>query len=46
MIKVDDQREAKEQQRKPSRLEAARRVIEEYANDLRKIIEKLRRKMN
>lgn len=31
---------------KPSRLEDARRVIEEYANDLREIIRKLRRNMN
>jgi len=31
---------------KPSRLEEARRVIEEYAADLREIIKKLRRKMN
>jgi hypothetical protein len=46
MTKPDDQRVAKERKPKPSRLEAARRVIEEYANDLRKIIEKLRRKMN
>ncbi|MCP1757810.1 hypothetical protein [Bradyrhizobium elkanii] len=31
---------------KPSRLEEARRIIEEYTDDLRKIIKKLRRKMN
>ena len=31
---------------KPSRLEEARRIIEEYAVDLREIIRKLRRKMN
>jgi hypothetical protein len=31
---------------KPSRLEEARRIIEEYANDLREIIEKIRRKLN
>lgn len=31
---------------KPTRLEEARRIIEEYANDLREIILKLRRKMN
>ena len=31
---------------KPSRLEEARRIIEEYADDLREIIEKLRRKMH
>jgi hypothetical protein len=31
---------------KRSRLEEARRIVEEYAADLRKIIEKLRRKLN
>jgi len=31
---------------KPSRLEEPRRVIEEYAADLRELIQKLRRKMN
>ncbi|MET4487255.1 hypothetical protein [Bradyrhizobium sp. 2] len=31
---------------KPSRLEEARRVIEEYARDLREIIKKLARKLN
>jgi hypothetical protein len=31
---------------KPSRLEEARRIIEEYANDLREIIKKLARKMH
>ncbi|MGY8636769.1 hypothetical protein RAD15_30300 [Bradyrhizobium sp. 14AA] len=31
---------------KPSRLEEARRIIEEYAAELRKIIRQLRRKMN
>ena len=36
--------EAKES--KPSRLEEARRIIEEYAADLREIIQKLRRKMH
>ena len=30
---------------KPSRLEEARRVIEEYAADLREIIKKLRRRL-
>jgi hypothetical protein len=30
----------------PSRSEAARRVIEKYANDLREIIKKLRRRLN
>ena len=31
---------------KPSRSEEARRVIEEYVNDLREIIKKLRRCLN
>lgn len=31
---------------KPPRWEEARRTIEEYADDLREIIKKLRRKMN
>jgi hypothetical protein len=31
---------------KPSRLEEARRVIEEYANDLREIIKKLRTQLH
>jgi len=31
---------------KPSRLDQARRIIEEYAADLREIIRQLRRKMN
>jgi hypothetical protein len=30
----------------PSRLEEARRVIEDYANDLREIIEKLRKRLH
>ncbi|MBR0709556.1 hypothetical protein [Bradyrhizobium liaoningense] len=31
---------------KPSRLDAALRIIEEYAADLREIVRQLRRKMN
>jgi len=31
---------------KPSRSEEARRIIQEYADDLRKIIKKLRRRLN
>jgi hypothetical protein len=31
---------------KPSRLEEARRIIEEYAADLRDIIKKFRRRLN
>jgi hypothetical protein len=32
--------------RKPSRLEEVRRVIEEYADDLREIIKKLRQRLH
>jgi hypothetical protein len=40
-------RKAKEAPKpKPTRLEEALRIIEEYADDLREIIKKLRRKMN
>ncbi|MEY9281667.1 hypothetical protein [Bradyrhizobium yuanmingense] len=31
---------------RPTRMEEARRIIEEYANDLREIIRKLRQGMN
>lgn len=31
---------------KPTRMEEARRIIEEYAHDLREIIRKLRQRMN
>jgi signal recognition particle subunit SEC65 len=44
MTKPEEQNEAKEP--RPSRLEEARRVIEEYVNDLREIIKKLRRRLN
>jgi len=44
MSEHDKQSEVKEP--KPSRLEEARRVIEEYAADLRELIQKLRRKTN
>jgi signal recognition particle subunit SEC65 len=44
MIKPDVPRDKKEP--KPSRLEEARQIIAEYANDLREIIRKLRRKLN
>ncbi|WP_276478537.1 hypothetical protein [Bradyrhizobium yuanmingense] len=40
----DKQTEGKEA--KPPRLEEARRMIAEYANDLREIIQRLRRMMN
>jgi len=42
----DDEPEALSQDApKPSRSEQARRIIEEYANDLREIIQKLRRQL-
>ena len=44
MTKPEKQSELKEP--KPSRLDEARRIVEEYAADLREIIEKLRRKMH
>jgi hypothetical protein len=45
MIKPEGPSEKKEPQ--PSRLEEARQIIEEYANDLREIIRKLhQRKVN
>jgi len=31
---------------KPSRLEEARRIVEEYADDLQEIIKRLRRRLN
>ncbi|WP_283844363.1 hypothetical protein [Bradyrhizobium manausense] len=43
MIEPDKQRKVRP---KLSRLEEARRLIEEYVKDLRKILKKLRRKMN
>jgi hypothetical protein len=42
----DPDKQPEDREPKPSRLEEARRTIEEYANDLREIIRKLRRKMN
>lgn len=44
MTEPEKQSELKEP--KPSRLDEARRIVEEYAADLREIIEKLRRKMH
>jgi hypothetical protein len=35
-----------DQEAKPSRLDDSRRIIEEYAADLREIIKQLRRKLN
>jgi hypothetical protein len=47
MNKPDEQASGKEaQEPKPSRLEEARRLIEEYADDLRKIIKTLRQRLN
>jgi hypothetical protein len=43
-IKPDPDKEAPEP--KPSRLDEARRVIEEYANELREIIVKLRKRFH
>jgi len=42
--KLDQGKEAPKS--KPSRLEEIREVIEEYANDLREIMKKLRRRLN
>ncbi|MEH2485402.1 acyl-CoA thioesterase [Bradyrhizobium sp. AZCC 2230] len=39
-------REEEAPEPKPSRVEEARRIIEEYADDLREIIRKLRRKLS
>ena len=45
MIKPEEPSEKKEPQ--PSRLEEARQIVEEYANDLREIIRRLHeRKVN
>ncbi|MET4177521.1 hypothetical protein ABIB99_008645 [Bradyrhizobium sp. LA6.1] len=38
--------EPSESEPKPTRIEEARRIIEDYANDLREFIRKLREKMN
>jgi hypothetical protein len=47
MNEIDEQSPRKElPQRNTSRMEEARRLIEEYANDLREIIKKLRRHLN
>ncbi|MDN4982300.1 hypothetical protein QY049_03560 [Bradyrhizobium sp. WYCCWR 13022] len=44
MTKPDNQ--AKEKEPKPSRSDETRRIIEEYADDLREIIRKLRSKLH
>jgi hypothetical protein len=47
MNKPDEHASGKEaSEPKPSRLEEARRLIEQYAADLREIIKKLRRHLN
>jgi hypothetical protein len=47
MNKPDEQTSGKEaQEPESSRLEEARRIIEQYAGDLREIIKKLRRRLN
>jgi hypothetical protein len=47
MSKPDEQHTGKEApEPKPSRTEEARRLIEEYADDMREIIKKLRRHLN
>jgi hypothetical protein len=47
MISPDEQAPDKEAPKpKPSRSEEALRIIEEYANDMREIIKKLRRLLN
>jgi hypothetical protein len=47
MNKPDEQASGKEVPKpKPSRMEEARRIIEDYADSLREIIKKLRRHMN
>jgi hypothetical protein len=38
--------ESKTEEAKPFRTEEARRIIEEYANDLREVIKKLRKSLN
>jgi hypothetical protein len=41
-----DERDQDKPRPKPSRAEEALRIIEEYANDLREIIKKLRRRLD
>ena len=43
---VEPAKRSEEKEPKPSRLEEARRIIEEYSASLREIIRMLRRKMN
>lgn len=46
MTPADETGPSKQAPRKLSHLEEAMRIIEEYADDLREIIKKLRRKLN
>jgi hypothetical protein len=46
MTPADQTGPSKQPPPKPSRIEQAMRTIEEYADELREIIKKLRRKMN
>jgi hypothetical protein len=46
MVPPEEPLSGKDEPPKPSRLEEALRVIEEYAADLREIIKKLRRRLN
>ncbi|WP_271582110.1 hypothetical protein [Bradyrhizobium sp. CCBAU 45389] len=43
---MDERKSETRPDRKPTRLDEALRIIEEYAADLRKMIKKLRQKMN
>jgi hypothetical protein len=42
----DEPRVKEEPPSRPTRIEQARRIIDEHADDLREIIQKLRRKLN
>jgi hypothetical protein len=46
MSKFNDPRPDEEPRPEPSRVEQARRIIEEYADDLREIIKRIGRRMN
>lgn len=46
MTPTDEQGPTRKPPPMPTRLEEARRILEEYADDLREIIRKLRRHLN
>jgi hypothetical protein len=46
MRKPRDEPDPEERSSKPTRLEEARRAVEEYANDLREIIRKFRQRFH